>query len=210
MMMFLKSRRVSRDWAGVDDALANDYERRRQRLLAIMSEETRGQVADLLNPKTMKGSSGVVTLASSDTADIIYVDGLPYRPLELIGHPVVMPAGRHIVFARSGKSLAYNVTDIRGGERLTIRLAFRESDCTPQRTAVDDAVRRREWFEVILASGGFACGETAIGGIRVYEALRRLHLAFLIPEAPTNLDSDKEIRLVDNWRKAALPLGAWR
>jgi hypothetical protein len=210
MMMLLKSRRIARDWAGVDDPLVRDYERRRQRLLAIMPEETRDQVTDLLDPKTMEGSSGIITVASSETADIIYVDGLPYRPVEIIGHPVVMPAGRHVVFARSGNRLAYNSTDVGGGDRRTMRLVFREPICPPQRTSVDDAFRRREWFEVLLASGGLSCGETLASGVRVYDALRRLHLAFLIPEAPSNLDSDKEIRLVDGWRKAGLPLSAWR
>jgi hypothetical protein len=208
MMMYLRSRSRAQELAS-DDPAGSPYTRRYEQLISLVPEDDRYDVESLLEPESIDGGFGELTIAADLAVDALYIDGVRYASAEMRGGTHRLRAGGHVVFATRGESIAYERVYIGAERRRTLSIDVRHP-VTSRREIVATLARDRKWLDVLMNTGGVSGAHTADTALDHYRALSRLGLGRFIPSAPDDLATDAEIRTVEGWRQASLPLGAWR
>jgi hypothetical protein len=183
--------------------------RRRDALLALIPEDQREEVVELVLPQRSARNVGRLTLHWEQFPRRLWIDGVEIPPAEVKEKELLVASGRHRIFAWSDEGIAYESVRV-GGARRTVALKFRQVAETPvPLEKLQSLQREHRWLDLLLQTSDASLKprEKEMRMLHA-EALRFMGLADLI-EIPQDGLLEREQQTLRRWKMSGAPLLFW-
>lgn len=197
------------DGGSNDAAHLEIYQSRFDALNELVSEDVSADVLMVAEEQPAIGRMRSVEIRWRETPDELYVNGTRLAADEVVGKTLRL-FGKVRVFARRGDRFSFTELGVvPGSGPEVLELSYRPLG----RASVEptELKRRRQWFELFLASSTPDLRPRSASGARdLYEALAKMGVGELIDPQLSGLSTRRERFLPNRWRTEAQPLGTWR
>jgi hypothetical protein len=214
---YLRSRLITSEGIASTSPLVIVLTRRRDQLAQLADDD------DKLTLRTLRPlvdvGVGRLTISVEGSAGqpvSVWIDGVPLRGEDVVGHERVVIAGLRRIAVRSGERFGYVSELIDPGERTSVSVTL--SPRLPPLPAADlealakrrDGPRQEKWAEIFLHTAGdsWLPRSPDVAPLH-YRALDEMGLGSLIPPNAPGLTDRADVRRVDRWRARARPLSGW-
>jgi Zn-dependent peptidase ImmA (M78 family) len=191
------------------EGIANVVAAARERaLLNHFSGDEREDIDDFIRPERTKENVQQLEIAARETPQRILIDGVEFRPDDVIGKKLTVASMKHTIVALRPGEIALAVSDTSDGDS-KIQLMFQPFP-TFDLVAVQNAQHQRKWSEVLFRTSNEKLQpRDPTVALAHWEALHRFGMDSCIIVADWNSIPSSKWERVLQWKRDGEPLASW-